>query len=95
MRGGRGGASALLLIGVAPLELATPFGVVQYAPADVIVPILLGGTAGAMGRGGFDASFTLPPGLAGAAFYSQVAVLDPAAASGVAATGGLELVIGV
>jgi hypothetical protein len=95
MRGGRGGATSLLLIGVAPLDLATPFGVTQYASADVVVPFLLGGTAGAAGRGGFDASFTLPPGLEGAAFYSQVAVIDPGAASGFAATAGLQLVIGV
>jgi hypothetical protein len=94
LRGGRGGADGLLILGVAPLDLPTPIGGTLYASLDLLFPIVLSGPVGAAGRGTYDLVWTLPAGLEGVTLYHQFAIADPGAAFGVAATGGLEIRFG-
>ncbi|MCR9246827.1 MAG: hypothetical protein NXI31_17480 [bacterium] len=58
--------------------------------------VVLGGGSGQVGAGAVTVPTTLPndPAFVGLGFFVQGFVLDPAAASGVALTNGLETWIG-
>ena len=95
LRGARGGATAFLIIGGAPLDLPTPYGGNLYTTPDVVVSFTLDGPAGQAGRGGFDLDWYMPPGFEGLTIYHQWAIFDAGAAFGVAATSGLHVTIGL
>ena len=94
LRGGRGGADGLLILGGTMLDLPTAVGGSLYASLDLLLPITLSGPVGSAGRGSYDLNWTLPPGIEGYALFHQFAIADPGAAFGVAATGGLSVTFG-
>ena len=69
-------------------------GLVFYTLPTVQLAVPLTGVALTAGAGGFDLPLPLSPGLAGATFFLQGYVLDPAAPSLFTHSNGLELHVG-
>jgi len=92
---GLGGASALLLIGLAPASVPKWGGTLLVTPA-LIVPLVLGGASGTPGAGGVSLQATVPQqaSLVGQSAWLQAVVLDAGAAFGKALSPGLELELG-
>jgi len=99
VRNALGGTAGLLLVGLVETEqLDVPLpGYNRYVQALVLkVPVVLGGPVGVPGAGTYDLDLTpLLPLFPGVSFYQQVALVDPAAPSGVNTTNGLELTYGL
>jgi hypothetical protein len=93
IRGGLGGAPAVLAIGPAPANVPLLGGTLLVMP-DQLFPVQLGGTPGAPGEGGISIPFTLPSFLAGATLYSQVGIVDAGAPQGYSATNAIRIDIG-
>jgi hypothetical protein len=91
VRGGLGGAPAVLLIG--PSAANEPsLGAVRYVDWTWFGVYTLDGGLGVPGEGGLDLAFPpLGPGVAGVSAYAQVVVFDPAGPTGLSRTQGLEL----
>jgi hypothetical protein len=94
---GRGGATALVVLGFA--RDSTPYagGQLLVLPPWISFMVALGGTPGTGGAGSISIADTLPnddPALIGAVVDFQVLVADPAATKKVALSNGAELVIG-
>ena len=93
LRGGLGGASAVLAVGETPANSPLLGGTLLVNPAFTI-PIQLGGAPGVPGTGGFTLPFLVPPFLSGVHLFHQAGVFDAGALQGVSATNGLEIRIG-
>lgn len=97
LQNGLGGASTMLLVGLAPLDTWLPeyAGTVYVQPHAVSV-FPIGGTPGVPGTGTFSLSIPIPndPGLAGKSFFLQAVSTDPGAAKGRSFTQGLRVTIG-
>ncbi|MCC6405672.1 MAG: VCBS repeat-containing protein [Planctomycetes bacterium] len=94
MRGGRGGANAILAIGLTESAIANaPFaGMTTYVwPVKRRLGIKLLGPAGVAGAGWRDLNVTVPAELAGLSYYHQLFVFDAGAPHGLACSNGLEV----
>ncbi len=100
LRGGLGGAPALLVVSPGPASVVSggvPINV-DLSAAYAFVPVQLGGAIGVPGSGEFTLSLPLPgpanSAYAGTPFFWQAAVADPASPIGVSLTGGLRIRVG-
>jgi hypothetical protein len=93
---GRGGASGLLLIGLAPAAVPFKGGTLLLGPIVLQAGLVLGGPAGEAGAGSAVLPAALPddPLLLGVALALQAGFADDAAEKGVSLSAGLSLVIG-
>lgn len=93
---GRGGASALLLVGSARANIPFAGGAILVEAPWVLVDLLLGGTPGVPGAGVLDVTDTIPddPALVGVVVDFQVLVADRSAYKKLALSNGAELLIG-
>ena len=91
----RGGAAATLVVGLAPTAsvLAGVNLNVALNGNELLVPVLLGGAAGAAGAGYGTVRVALPnvPSLAGITLYTQWFVWDTGVVAGAATTRGAEV----
>lgn len=98
LRRGLGGGTALLLLstGEAALPNLPLLGMTLYVdvPLLLVVPLPLGGAAGAAGDGEFTIPAALPPSLIGLSLYHQTLHPDSGAQFGAAASNGLEVTFG-
>ncbi len=88
-----GGAAAVFVIGGAPANVPL-FGGSLLVEPTFAVDFTTSGAPGAPGAGTWTLPWTLPLGLAGLSIYHQIGVLDAGAPQGVAATGGLYVLVG-
>lgn len=92
-----GGAFALLTMGFAESDFASPVipGLTGYAyPFASTLGFVLGGTPGLAGRGTLDLPLAIPPGFAGTTVYFQAFAFDPGSPNGIPHSNGLEFAIG-
>ena len=90
IRGGIGGASGYLAIGLGAAN--TPlFGGSLLVDPLWIFPIQLGGPAGVPGTGGLTIPWVMPASLVGLSLYHQAGFVDAGAAFGVSGTNGLRV----
>ena len=100
LRGGVGGAQALLGIGLQ--SLATPVSLAtgqllyldMHAPDTLFFPITLSGNAGVPGEGAFQLNFFIPPMLQGITLHHQVGSADANAAGGIALSNAFTVTYG-
>ena len=90
IRGGLGGASGYLALGLAPAN-APLFGGTLLVNPLWIFPIQLGGPAGVPGTGGLTIPWVMPASLVGLSLYHQAGFVDAGAAFGVSGTNGLRV----
>jgi hypothetical protein len=98
LRDGRGGAPALLAVGLAESNLANvPLpGLTSYnSPWAALIPLTLGGASGVPGAGRLDLLAPMPPSFANTSFFLQIATGDPVGPGGIAISGGLEVHVGI
>ncbi len=90
-----GGGAAFLLIGAQPLDAYGSGFTWNVLPFFISPPLPLSGAPGAPGAGGLAITLPIPamPQLLGFSAYFQWVVTDPGAASGYAASEGLEVII--
>ncbi|HVS11809.1 MAG TPA: VCBS repeat-containing protein [Planctomycetota bacterium] len=94
LRGGLGGASVVLAIGLNSSALPNvPYpGLTAYAwPSKRRLPMKLSGPAGMPGVGSATLSVVVPPELAGWTYFHQAFVMDPGGSNGLSCSNGLEL----
>ena len=92
---GVGGTFGILLLGSAPASLPAFGGTLLLAPIDATAVFPCSGPAGVPGVGAYSVPIPITnPGLSGLSLYLQAALLDGAAAQGLAISNGLELEIG-
>jgi FG-GAP-like repeat len=90
IRGGIGGASGYLAIGLGAAN-APLFGGALLVDPLWIFPIQLGGPAGVPGTGGLTIPWVMPASLVGLSLYHQAGFVDAGAAFGVSGTNGLRV----
>ncbi len=93
MRGVVGGATGVYVAGLSPLQPPAFGGLLLVDPAFVL-PVAFGGIIGAPGSGDLTIPLTYPPSTAGVALFSQVGVVDPGSAAGIATSNALVIVPG-
>ena len=92
--GGLGGASGILLFGVAPADVFPFFGghlYVDLTQRFSYTPIVLGGIPGRAGAGSLTIRGSDVSGYAPLVLYFQAEIADPGAPRGVALSNGLEM----
>lgn len=92
---GRGGSFALLAIGFSQAQSSLVGGTLWISSLVGSVGLMLDGSVGQAGAGGFQFPFAVPsPAYVGLRFYCQAGVMDPAASQGFALSNALEVVMG-
>ena len=100
LRGGLGNATAFFAFSLAAVEWndfpfpGTTLYLDPFSPTTAIVPMVLDGSPGVPGAGGFDLPVTVPPQVAGLEAIHQVVILDPGASNGNCFTQALRLSYG-
>ncbi|MBU0755159.1 MAG: M28 family peptidase [Planctomycetes bacterium] len=93
-----GGASSMLVLGMAEASLPFRGGTFLVDPVDaVFFPLPLGGSAGVPGAGSLILNFTTPndPALTGVSTYTQLGVFDAGAIMGLSLSNGLKATFGL
>jgi hypothetical protein len=98
VREGLGGASGLLVVGLAEANLpdhAGLTGLTLYVdPITLMMPVQLSGAPGVAGAGSLDLPFFLSPAFGGFHVFVQAGFGDPGAPNGISTTNGMEESIG-
>jgi hypothetical protein len=84
-----GGANAVILVGQSEADVTLPSGAHLLVGSPNVIPVTLTGSGA--GKGGFEATFDIPTGVAGNSAYFQVFVEDPNAVGGYSASQGLKV----